>query len=770
MGHALRCVLALLSLNILYCGHAQDAVLNIEPNWSTFFTGESVTFMCGVTGVKDPNSYYKIYKADQRDDDYTKNENYTLQPLAKDWSGEYHCLMTHLGSTKESNKVSLTVSDKDVIVETPASTLFEGEPVTLRCRHRTPREGQDAVFYRDGSPIEVDTNHQSPMRSTNTVQVTSDRSSYMCKFEDEESEAITLKMEPQPKAQLSQDDHVGGNVTLTCSVKTSSSSGWKYFWYRGKKASEALTTQGVVFHSDAKISVSEGGLYWCRGGTGDPVYYTEYSHSAGKEEIFTNKAVVTRRPNWPEIYRGETVTLTCDIKDGGDTEWEYSWTTSSSSTPPRTHEYMISNAESSHSGDYRCKGTLKGERSTKWSDAIILRVSDNKPRPVLNVSLSWLSPGASVTLTCSVEHPAAGWRYYWYKAVPKLSDNSYSSELLPGSSTGTEQDSYIVHGQTHTAGYVCRAGRGDPVYYTQYSQPKFVWSGDVHSAASLSVSPDRLQHFTDTSVSLSCEGNSTEWSVNRFSEYGNRVTCSVWGTMTGSTCNMNRDWTSGVYWCESETGQFSNAVNISTVLSDGVILVSPVRPVAEGDSVTLGCKLKTEKVLYNVDFYKNGKLIQNNTKGELTISAVSKSDEGFYKCKGLKSKDSQYSWTSPESWMSVTSAASGPVESSPSPVLWIVGLLCGVSFLIMFLLFLYRCRKSNDSCFTSRSQSTNQGPATDHMINQGETQQREYATLLHGDACLYETIQGPEEPEHGENNEPEESEYINVTMESAADQ
>lgn len=101
----------------------------------------------------------------------------------------------------------------------------------------------------------------------------------------------------------------------------------------------------------------------------------------------------------------------------------------------------------------------------------------DRPQPVLTVSPSWLSPGASVTLSCSVKDPSAGWRFFWFKAVPKLSDYYYDQELLPGSSNGTEQDSYIVHGQTHTAGYKCRAGRGDPVYYTSYSEPKFVWSG-----------------------------------------------------------------------------------------------------------------------------------------------------------------------------------------------------------------------------------------------------------------------------------------------------
>ncbi len=87
------------------------------------------------------------------------------------------------------------------------------------------------------------------------------------------------------------------------------------------------------------------------------------------------------------------------------------------------------------------------------------------------------------------------------------------------------------------------------------------YSTDAHSAASLTVSPDRVQHFITESVSLSCEGNSTKWRVRRF---GSLSSCSDWGTMTGSTCNIySSNSIDGVYWCESETGQFSNAVNIS---------------------------------------------------------------------------------------------------------------------------------------------------------------------------------------------------------------
>uniref|UniRef100_A0AAQ4PMK8 Ig-like domain-containing protein n=1 Tax=Gasterosteus aculeatus aculeatus TaxID=481459 RepID=A0AAQ4PMK8_GASAC len=367
------------------------------------------------------------------------------------------------------------------------------------------------------------------------------------------------------------------------------------------------------------------------------------------------------------------------------------------------------------------------------------------PRPVLTVSPSWTSPGDSVTLTCSVGPPSAGWRFFWYKAVPDLSDYYiYTHELLAGSTTGTEQDSYILHGQTHTAGYACRAGRGDPVFYTKYSHEKFVWSGGVNPAASLTVSPHRLQHFSE-SLSLICEGNSAEWRVMMADEDGDASPCSYWGEMTGSTCNTNTRASSGVYWCESVT-QFSNAANI-TIHSGDVILVSPVRPVTEGHSVTLGCKLRTENLLYNVDFYKNDKLIPNPVRGELLISAVTKSDEGFYKCRGRKSPQGLETLTSAESWLSVKY----PEEAASSSVFLVplvVGLVSGVLLIILLLLFLRRYRKSEASSL-SRSQRTNQSAATDHMINQGETQDGHYSSLLHGDSCLYEAIGGSEEPEHG---------------------
>ncbi|XP_010783565.1 Fc receptor-like protein 4, partial [Notothenia coriiceps] len=294
MGHTLLSLLGFFLLSLLYRGQAQDAVLTIEPNWTTFFSGQSVTFKCDITGGKDSDWYYSIHN--QHGEVFSpSNQNFrTLQPLTSGYSGEYQCLFQNGGSTKISNKIYLTVSDRIVILESPASTLFEGESVTLLCRHRIQRE-ENAAFYRDGSLITTDRNHQSPLMTKNTVQVMSDGSSYSCKFGDEESELIKLKTEPKPKAQLRDIFPGGGNVTLTCSVGPSSASGWRYFWYKKGKTSEPLKTQDVVFLTNDRISVSRGGVYWCRGGRGNPVYYTEYS-----DAVVTNRAVVTLRPNWPE--------------------------------------------------------------------------------------------------------------------------------------------------------------------------------------------------------------------------------------------------------------------------------------------------------------------------------------------------------------------------------------------------------------------------------------------------------------------------------------
>uniref|UniRef100_A0A8C6V276 Ig-like domain-containing protein n=1 Tax=Neogobius melanostomus TaxID=47308 RepID=A0A8C6V276_9GOBI len=307
-----------------------------------------------------------------------------------------------------------------------------------------------------------------------------------------------------------------------------------------------------------------------------------------------------------------------------------------------------------------------------------------KPVPVLSVSLLWLSPGSSVSLKCNVTAPSAGWRFYWYRAVP-LPSGSYSYELLPGLTSGTAHGSFTVHSLSSTAGFVCRASRGSPEVYTEYSPPQFVWSADAGSRVSPIVSPNSSQHLTYDTVSVSCGSSDEDWRVQMFSLTNLSLHRCPSQTGDKHECKLSTDEEiRAVFWCESGRGEMTDAVNI-TIHSIFCDLVDPAQPVPEGCSVSLTCKLGQSAEFSSVRFYKDGQLIQEGSLRTYSFSALSKSDEGLYKC-GIHLTSNKV-LTSPESWLSVRG------ESSSVLVLVLVGAVFLIVLLIL-LLVLWRYRNN----------------------------------------------------------------------------
>uniref|UniRef100_A0A3P9D3K9 Ig-like domain-containing protein n=1 Tax=Maylandia zebra TaxID=106582 RepID=A0A3P9D3K9_9CICH len=152
-------------------------------------------------------------------------------------------------------------------------------------------------------------------------------------------------------------------------------------------------------------------------------------------------SVVTLYPNWSEIYRGETITVRCEIH-GGDTEWNYEWKTNSNRKPQNLNEYRIISASSSNSGNYRCKGRMKSSQheTTEWSDSVTLTVSDSKScLPVVTLYPNWseIYRGETITVRCEIHGGDTEWDYEWVKNSIRKLPNQNEYRIISASSSNS---------------------------------------------------------------------------------------------------------------------------------------------------------------------------------------------------------------------------------------------------------------------------------------------------------------------------------------------
>ncbi|XP_077083262.1 Fc receptor-like protein 5 isoform X2 [Siphateles boraxobius] len=694
-------------------------VVKVKPDVRVF-RGERVTLTCDIqeTGVWR-YSWYRDQVNRRTDQIYSsagQDQIYIITSVDRSHAGLYRCRGT-LTETQQkseiSDRVTLTVSErpKPVMTVKPDQRAFSGETVTLTCDIQ--REEDSQWIYRwikDGN-----TDYPYTTTTTADYSFTADVShsgKYTCRGERSDSQrshisdAVTLTVSDlKPKPELTSDPAgaalTGNTVTLTCRMDLSTGY-WDFYWYKHTLNPE---TEKKKTHSySLKIdSVSDGGQYWCRAGRGKPVYYTQYSDALWVNVTESPKAVVTVRPD-ERVFRGETVTLRCDIKWGGDTEWTYRWEIEGTNSWYRNSAYRcteqdcctsgadehkhrnavslcsiqelnISKVRYFHSGKYRCRGERSDSQKSNISDAVTLTVSAEAQASVRVSPQPWLTEGESVTLICEVSGSSTGWTFSWFRDHDHLSDSSRGAGGSYTLSPAALQ---------HTGVYTCRAERGRPAYYTHNSSSHTLWITGVSASVSLVINPSRSQHFSSDSLSLSCEdqSNSAGWTVRRYTDKYTQ-TCAK---QTGSRCVMDSLSTSdtGVYWCESESGEKRRPRNI-TVHDGEVILESSVDPVIEGETLTLHCLHRsTNSPILSADFYKDGSLIQNQTTGEMSITNVSKSHEGFYSCKTERGQ-SLHSWIS----VRVSTASSSHLAVGVS-----VGLsVCLLFFISLVLLWRHKHKK-----------------------------------------------------------------------------
>ncbi|XP_051980619.1 Fc receptor-like protein 5 [Xyrauchen texanus] len=268
----------------------------------------------------------------------------------------------------------------------------------------------------------------------------------------------------------------GETVTLTCDVQGTEETDWTYrFQCDGYDVQDSNEKEFKFTASYSRYSgYSKCRCYATRTST---QIDTDWSNEVSFTVIERPKPEVRVNPDH-HVFRGETVTLTCDIQTQTHTEWRYSWIKDDSVNPVNSESSdaagtkTIRSVKVSDGGQYRCRAQ-RGNYDTQFSNTVQVTVEDSKLNPELTSDTAGAAlTGNTVTLICHMTQ-TAGWDFYWYKHTQNSEKNK------------TETNSYRVHIDSVSDGgqYWCRAGRGEPVYYTNYSDALWV---------SVTVSADQI--------------------------------------------------------------------------------------------------------------------------------------------------------------------------------------------------------------------------------------------------------------------------------------
>ncbi|XP_050957250.1 carcinoembryonic antigen-related cell adhesion molecule 5-like, partial [Labeo rohita] len=445
------------------------STLTVSPD-SPVFTGETVNLKCKIK--PDHSDWrYEWYKGSTKvSEHHTVNrDTFTIRGVKKSDAGQYTCKGQRDGkpnSSQSSSAVSLSVTErpKPVVKVTPDQRVFRGETVTLTCDIQGGGNIQWTYsWFKDGSVIRHVTER------VYTITSVSDSGEYSCRGERSDSQrsdisaavTLTVSVRPKPVVKVTPDQRVfrGETVTLTCDIQGGGNIQWTYSWFKDGSVIRHVTERVYTI-----TSVSDSGEYSCRGERPDS-QRSDISAAVTLTVSDLPTSTLTVTPDSP-VFTGETVNLKCVIESHSN--WRYEWY--KSSTKVSEHHTVNGNtltivqSKTSDEGQYTCKGHIYGRSvSSQTSSAVSLSVKGLKPKPELTSDPAGAAlTGNTVTLICRMD-PSTGWDFYWYKHTPN-------------SETKTETNSYRVKIDSVSDGgqYWCRAGRGKPVYYTQYSDALWV--------------------------------------------------------------------------------------------------------------------------------------------------------------------------------------------------------------------------------------------------------------------------------------------------------
>ncbi|XP_050959636.1 netrin receptor unc-40-like, partial [Labeo rohita] len=336
-------------------------------------------------------------------------------------------------------------------------------------------------------------------------------------------------------------------------------------------------------------------------------------------------------PSDPEIYTGEPVKLSCNIKEK-TSQWGYLWKKDSAQVNS-DHIYTISSAAPSNNGLYTCQVGRRGITfSSTQSKKLII-----KERPQLKLSLEsqWniFYPTEKVTLKCSVDKDSNEWGYEWFKNKAPLhgdKDVSLSGNTLFISSAKV----------SHSGQYTCRGKyMKRPTVTTNQSEAVQLQINDTTPKSHITKHEWFEPFYTEERVQLHCNIPGDGW------EYHWHKDLNPLTTNPEFTINSASVSDSGVYQCKAQRGDFSVdsetvQVQVEARPSASLNLETELSDIMTGE-VTLRCNVSDGRQ-WNYTWYMNGQQL-NESSDVLKVPGNEETIKSEFKCQGISTVRPLYS-------------------------------------------------------------------------------------------------------------------------------
>ncbi|XP_055452540.1 Fc receptor-like protein 5 [Psammomys obesus] len=443
------------SLTLLAVETAPKSMIFLQPPWTTFFQGETVTLSCYRFGFSLPlkTKWYQKRKP------LKETQRNTLSVRE---SGEYWC---QADGSPPSIHVHVEFSEDPLVLQAPPA-VFEGDPVVLRCHAKESIPPETLKLYKNdealslpGQSSELHIPHAN-LGNNGEYKCSGKKGFFRTKTSSKTFRVQVQELFPRPVLTARPSHPIDGSpVTLTCRTQLPaqrSAVQLRFCFFRNLQALGTGCSNSSEFHIPA-IWTEESKWYQCKAET--------MSSQAGKQSVAARIPVqrafadfqINIVPASKLVFEGQLLLFNCSVK-GVPGPLKFSWYKRDKlNKEAKTHksseaEFKISTVNSSDAGDYYCEANNSRRSFVSGPVPITIKVPVSRPVLTLRVPGAQAVVGMVVQLSCEALRGSPPILYHFYHRNVTLGSSS-----APSGGRGSFNFSVTVE---HFGNFFCEADNG----------------------------------------------------------------------------------------------------------------------------------------------------------------------------------------------------------------------------------------------------------------------------------------------------------------------